>query len=396
MSQKNNKAYIESPFEYLSESKAVAQNWYKARAYVLYLLNHTLAGLQHLPAYWHFVVKGDSELMLSVVRHLALYAHFVNYEEYDKLGELSCKNRTIITLVSRKKAPEIEAELKKKEVLWNLPDYCELSLYGKTKNKDSYIDIALEVVEEAKEAPQEDGIMPITITEEEVQKWLDSKSDDICHIDTRKAIYADKSYELGAEIKNIPYEDINCADRYFKAINTFHNVIYHLDSNTTLTSKWGSNIYKIRCGLSNIYCADCFEIREKELRFLAQQDYTTPKNVLRKWIENMPRAQKKRELKALQNHIKEFAHSEHNRWVVERLILGFRPLGKKEKLEYEHLFTHQRENYLSKLKKDAESPQHMDICSNKELRRVDPDNMRYDSFLMLAIPLIMKKVRNND
>ena len=396
MSQKNDKAYIESPFEYLPhQSETIVQNWYKARAYVLYLLNHTLEVSQYLPACWHFIVKGDSELMLSVVRHLALYSHFVNYEECDKQGNLSCKNRTIITLVSQKNAADIEAELKKKEFLCNLPDYCKLSLYGKTKNEDSYIDIALEVVNEAKDVHLLSSTKLVTITEEDVQKWLASCGlDDIYHIDTRKAIYANKSYDLGAEIKNIPYEDINCADRYFKAIDTFLNTTFNLDANTTLiTSAWGNDIYKVKCGLSNIYCADCFEIREKEIRFLAQQDNNPPKNKLQAFIGGLLCIQKKRERKALRNHVVELGCCEHNRWVVERLILGYRPLSKKEKFEYEHRFADQRENYLSQLKKDVNTPRHIDICSNTELRRVDPDNMRYDSFLMLAIPLILEKVR---
>ena len=36
---------------------------------------------------------------------------------------------------------------------------------------------------------------------------------------------------------------------------------------------------------------------------------------------------------------------------------------------------------------------HIDLCSYRELRRVNPDDMKYDCFLMLAIPKILEKVK---
>ena len=115
--------HLEKPFEYLikQESNEIVLNWYRARRYVLDLLNNTLQEAEFLPTGWHFIVYGDNELLLSVVRHLALYAHFTNYEEYDSDGKLSCKHRTHITIVSANNAADIENELQKKEYLCNLP-----------------------------------------------------------------------------------------------------------------------------------------------------------------------------------------------------------------------------------------------------------------------------------
>lgn len=75
--------YLEQPFEYLRrkngepfEPETIA-NWYKARAFVL----NKFGNIAFLPCdehHFHPIVKVDDEcgLMLSVVRQLALYAHF--------------------------------------------------------------------------------------------------------------------------------------------------------------------------------------------------------------------------------------------------------------------------------------------------------------------------------
>ena len=89
---------------------------------------------------------------------------------------------------------------------------------------------------------------------------------------------------------------------------------------------------------------------------------------------------------------KKLAVSEHTRWLVEKLILGFRPLNDIERSRYETLLGDQRKAYAKNLKGKAIAPAHTNICSFKDLRRIDPDNRKYDSFLMLAIPKILEEV----
>ena len=271
-------SFFEQPFEKLPhQSDDMVRNWYKARAFVLNLLNSILQTEETLPQCWHFVVEDDSDLMLSVVRHLALYAHFVSFEEYNACGRLSCKNRTIITIVSKHRAEAIEANLKKSEYLCKFPEYCKISLFGKVLNADSYLDIELDIVD------QYEGIQENCstckkieiITRERVQKSIESMTEEeLFWIDTRKAIYAGKSYDLGTDIKNLPYEDINCAKRYFNALNTFKTKV--LTSNKEIKQliklEEATDIYAIKSGISNIFCADCFEIREKEVEHLAQKE----------------------------------------------------------------------------------------------------------------------------
>ena len=90
--------------------------------------------------------------------------------------------------------------------------------------------------------------------------------------------------------------------------------------------------------------------------------------------------------KAISDNIDALALCEHSRWNVERLILGYRPYSFQEHLEIEDLFGDEQAAYRKRLKNDGV---HMDLCSYKNLRRIDPGNIKYDYFLMLAIPYIL-------
>lgn len=376
--------HLEKPFEYLikQESNEIVLNWYQARRYVLDLLNNTLQESESLPTGWHFIVYGDNELLLSVVRHLVLYAHFTNYEEYDSDGKLSCKNRTHITIVSAKNAADIESELQKKEYLCNLPKVCQMTLFGNVKNKDSYMDIAIDVVKDKMEVGAYKNYKRIEITEELISKQLAPLShDQIFSIDTRKAVCAGETYNLGAVIGNLPYEDIHSVNRYSNALNTFQNKVLDCKINKLIKGeeeekKWNTDPNVVRLGLSNVFCADSFEIHEKE-------------------VNKLPLPKDKADLGPWGAHMNELSRCEHNRWIAEKLLLGYMPLGEEQIFKYEHLFGDDRKAYWKKLKNDPNSPMHIDICSNRDLRRRDPDSMKYDSFLMLAIPLILRDIRKD-
>ena len=90
--------------------------------------------------------------------------------------------------------------------------------------------------------------------------------------------------------------------------------------------------------------------------------------------------------------------SEHERWVVEKLILGYKPVDDMQRLEYESQFGNSRKQYVKKLKWLSESKElsHIDLCSFSNLRRIDPNNMKYDSFLVLGIPEILKRINDDD
>ena len=373
----------ERPFEYLRRRDTkeafpedTVRNWYMARAYVLDLLKE-VSFAPGSGSHLHAVVEGDSPLMLAVVRQLALSAHFLNFVEYDPLGHLVCANRTVITLVSHKGADEILQELNREEYLGNLLQCAKHTVFGKVANAGSYLDVELEV---EREALAGSGI--VRVTEEAVLAFVQSREpDEVFTVDTRKAVYANRVYCLGAVIDNLPYEDIHSAGRYNRALDTFqYKVLQGKESLQLVTPQWEDNPLAVKNGLSNVICTDCFESRERAIR----QQYPARRKCSdeeRKaiWEKNNPA----------------LSLSEHGRWVVEKLILGFRPLTDRERTVYGSLFGKKRAAYNKRLKSDAAHPAHIDICSYQDLCRIDPDSLKYDSFLMLAIPLILDKVRKD-
>ncbi len=371
----------ERPFEYLRRldgmepfPKEVVRNWYVARAFVLEKLKD-ISFAPDADTHLHAVVDGDSPLMLSVVRAISLSAHYLNYVESYPDEHRPCRNRTVISLVTAKDAAAITEELEKEENLCNLPKYCRLSVFGEVKNEDSFIDIELDI---ARSRPEDTDC--VVITEDEVRSFAASHDPDVLFsVDTRKAVFANRAYNLGAAVDNLPHEDVHGAGRYNQALYTFqYKVLQNRESVPFIGPDWEKDQYVVRNGLSNIHCSDCFESRELAVRrqcpgYESLND--TKKMAL--WEKN--------------NNA--LAHSEHNRWIVERLIMGYRPFSTLEKTAYQGLFGKDRAAYASRLKTDRSSPAHLDLCSYRDLRRIDPDNMKYDSFLVLAIPLILEAIR---
>jgi hypothetical protein len=370
----------ERPFEYLKRQctdepfpEEIVINWYIARAYVL----DRLKDVSFVPGsggHLHAVVRGDSPLLLAVVRQLALSAHYLNFEEYDLLDRLVCRNRTVITLVTQKEAAEILEELEKEEYLGNLLKYAKYTVFGKVENADSYLDIEFEIV---RELPV--GTETAEITEEEVQAFVESgSSDEIFSIDTRKAVFASRVYCLGAVIDNLPYEEVHSPGRYSRALDTFrYKVLEDKNELQLVTPKW-KDLTVVKNGLSNVFCTDCFESRDRTISQL--------------YPGNRKMTDKERNSIWEKNNAA-LSLSEHCRWVTEKLIMGFKPLSLQERTEYESLFGKKRAAFSKQLKNASAHPAHIDICSYRDLCRVDPDSLKYDSFLMLAIPQILDKVR---
>ena len=360
--------FIEKPFEYLRHkngdafSDETVNNWYVARAYVLEKLKNVAIGMGS-GAPLHAIVIGDSPMMLSVVRQVALSAHYANFDERHPI-------RTIITIVS--KSQQLVDELQKEEYLCNLPLYCKLSVNGEApKNDDSYLDIELRVVETQ---PADDTEYAIILSEEDVKAFLDTKNkDNLLGIDTRKAVMTDRMYALGSWIDNLPAEDIHNAKRYAMALNVFqHSLLRQPISPLVKAKKWESNPTAVKNGLSNIFCSDCFASRAAGVRQYANAQGITEAEAWEECVEGLSK-------------------SEHARWTTDKLIMGFRPLNLKERMQDECSFGKEKERYRSQLKKNAHDPVHIDLCSFAELRRINPSDLKYDSFLTLAIPRILKQ-----
>lgn len=367
MNNKHKQRQLESPFEYLRRKDGsvfeteTINNWYKARAFVLDKLKEVAFGVgskQHL----HVVLTGDSPRMLAVVRQIALSAHYVNFDEEAQDG---MKNRTVITLVSRR-ATIIE-ELQQEEYLCNLPKICKIQINDlKPERADSYVDIELHIVE----AWKPDDNVCIVISEEEVNVFFDSEvAASACKIDTRKAVLASRIYNLGMLIDNLPYEDVHNPHRYALALDSFqYDFLRRKMEPLVDDAQWKGNLNTVKGGLSNIFCSDCFETRAKEMA-LSMGGLGRRENPWEHYDEALSK-------------------SEHARWVADKLIMGYRPLNERERFCEEGLFGKEKYQYRKWLKNSAQDPVHIDLCSYRDLRRIDPESLKYDSFLMLSIPWI--------
>ena len=364
----------EKPFEYLRRmengekfGEETVKNWYIARAFVLDKLRD-IAFNPGSNAHLHVVVADDSPLMLSVARQVALSAHYLNFEEDNS----TCHNRTVITIVS--KNPDIRKELEKEEYLCNLPKYCKFKYKDAApENSDSYIDIEIHIVDSF--TKNESAENTFFFSKTDIDTWKSTKSDDsIFCIDTRMAYFANKVYSLGAVIDNLPAEDIHSTKRYALALDVFQHVISKTPKTMIEEEAWKDQTI-VKENLSNIFCADCFLSRMRGIQLCESEEIKKKENLWEKYNEALSK-------------------SEHARWVVEKLIMGYSPLNAQQRFKDECLFydRKKKEQYRTGLKKKTKNPAHIDLCSYADLRRVNPDNMKYDSFLMLAIPKILKKV----
>jgi len=370
---------LEMPFEYLTRKENgkqfeedITKNWYIARHFVLDKFSEMKIGFSsdskdHL----HVVVNGDSPIMLSIARQVALTAHFINYRDGSKVEEP--QNRTVITIVS--KNPHILEELEKEEYLCNLPKYCKVVNRGEVlENEGFYIDIELHVTESC---PKEESVK--SFSEQDVDAYMKgNEGKELQGIDTCKAIYASRMYDLGAELYNIPAEDIHCTERYSLALDVFQHEMLKKKLGKMISKEWRTmSLSKLKEKISNILCADCFALREACL-IKEDANYIRTRKVWAKYNEQL-------------------SVSEHARWVVEKLVMGYRPLNSKERYYDEMLHVQfknkdKRKKYRDSLKRRDSDPAHIDLCSYRDLRRINPDDLKFDSFLMLAIPNILAKV----
>lgn len=88
-------------------------------------------------------------------------------------------------------------------------------------------------------------------------------------------------------------------------------------------------------------------------------------------------------LKGGQDLLEAMAYSEHMRWLVERLIMGYRPLEEQER---DMVLSGEKTKDYYKVSHRA----HLDICSNEMLVEVDPKAPQNDRNNILNLPLILQ------
>lgn len=324
----------------------------------------------------HFFIEGSSSLALMIARQIALVAHYPNFDE--KTG----KNRTLITIAcTDKSAKDVVADLKKEEYLCNLLDMAKYTMpenENNPENKDSYIDIEFKFVDPA-------TFSDIINGEHESEKKIIISAEKIAQvsntapkqgIDIARANLADAVYNIGSDVDNLPIHDPLTAAHYSLALELLEKEKL---TRETMDIKFDATGYeKVRMMLSNVFVSDCFESRINGIR-KNQKSFDKVKTQIAELSKK--------------DTFQKLCACEHSRWLVEKLILGYRPIKPEEKYEDEKLLGKEKSNYRKSLKRQPNNDlAHIDLCSYETLRHVNAENMRYDAFMILSMPLILKKL----
>lgn len=368
--------------------------WYKAREYVMSrVLPIDGDGIgpdsgNHV----HIVVDSIEEEMMAVVRQLCLLAHYPNFDE------ASGANRTVITFCTdkiTKKENLFEGNFKTvpfgnllEHCIWTIKDKKGTELdkqsFSHTQNDYFPIDIEFEFINQGIDQYTEGEKECFRkILTSEVKEYFDKDLKPSEGIDISKGMLVNMVYYTGATIDNLPACDNENVARYSTALNVFcYNLKWEEIEKTWKKSaeQQDDGSYRkldIKNQLSSIFCADCFESRLKGI--LETKNKTVYEYLLYDFETVMEKLRDQKTINAL-------VRCEHARWNVERLIMGFKPLEKQELYEIECLFGQERKDKIKKYKKALK---HIDLCSNKDLRRLNPADVKYDYFLMLAMPQIV-------
>lgn len=422
----------------------VVSGWYRARDYVLSKLDDVQSwGSDGIAASSservHIVIDCVDPMAFYIARHAALALHFPNFNEGDGVSQAPSNSTVITLLYNRKKYPDIITELHREEYLCNLTDLCKCTLKmvekedkGKglkvisenVKNPNSFVGVELELLgfdndDFGYEANEKGGMEVVHVGRKVIEEVKNRKCK--CELDVTHARRVNMVYQVGADIDNLPPDDPNISDRYSRALLYF---CYQQSKGKTL-EKWNEiaeyaneddkkgTLYQImlRNKLSNVFCADCFVTRlkslfdnkvRKDMEKVIKKAYCSVKRskeeeeidcetvcITTDMLNYMIKNHEKDLLELVGNNLKAMAKCEHARWNVEKLILGFSPFSPQEHYEYNRRFGDSRSSYRNKLKKNE--AHHINLCSYDDLRRIDPDNMKYDSFLMLAMVRILKE-----
>lgn len=363
----------------------------------------------------HAVIVGGDDLMLSLAKQIALISHYPNFND-----ETGC-NRTKITIVDTTACDDILVAAlvdRVNDKLGNL--MCEaiwkaglLSKNGFIIQKSStlqqsYIDIELEIV----------GLKGVDV-DQYARTFMNAPSNELvtllCHanaltadtvrllserinrvevVDERKYIdsinynsvdmtmarMVNMVYVSGGSLKDIPLVDLYKVNAY----NTTLSKLLSSTAEELITQEWESieannkenSSYARDIKLSNLFCADSFPTKIRSIKI------------------DCKKVDKDSFKKALADNIEKYSKCEHARWNVEKLILGYRPLGPQESYRCEYLFGKDLSRECNRLKKGT-SKMHFDLCSMRRLMQIDPESFKYDCFLTLCCDDIYKLSGND-
>ncbi len=353
------------------------------------------------PRHVHVVIVGTDALSLAVLRQVALIAHYPNFD--DETGA----NRTRITVIDTK-AKDKEALDKMQESIRQMTGHLLQECYirhlmltpgsveevGSNHRQDSFIDLEFEWVGTGIGKPLDyfqtlgdaNALVSVFSTPETLDKAeaeyaqthflqhypIDperlSQSISGKGIDVRRARLINTIYNVGTYLKDICMSDIYNVKAYHLSLSTF---VKHTPDKKVM-KLWEEIAHSNELKLSNVYCGDCFDVKVRSV--------TGGKSLALQQIDSL-----------IAEQIEPLSKSEHARWNVDKLILGFRPYTAQERYEDEFKFGADIKKSRSRMKKVHKA--HIDICSCRELARIDPESIKYDCFLTLALAGIIGRSR---
>lgn len=366
----------------------------------------------------HLVIAGFSDLGESLALHTALIAHFPNYVRNQAL-------RTRITIVDKGLTARKDAFVQRYANLFEHSHYrCidlaqrRMTLYHEPvyhASREDFVDVEWEFV---------DGDFYDPLLQRKLQLWADSKEQlltlALCDADTDsnfdrafalpKSIYQNDITVLVATERSAMLEKVRETEGYHnlypigmddcgydvrlpllqmaKRLNYFYSCSYGQEGTPTdmpvekVEAAW-RKVQTFSMRYSNLY--NVMTVATK-MRSLGHEE--------KDWDKFFA---------LTQEEIETLSAVEHNRWSVERLILGFRPPTDTEREEI-------RENieaFITAKATGQEQPEqdlknvykkkkiHYDLCSYRELRedKTGQDVRLYDYDLTACIPLIAQSFK---
>lgn len=166
------------------------------------------------------------------------------------------------------------------------------------------------------------------------------------------------------------------AEELYKAI------LRPLKDKAKVTRTW--NRSKIWGQWSNIYNSCSIPTKERSIH-IDDEEYGLLRQAV-SLVDGMLHIDESRLSGDLRNRLDRLAELEHNRWNMEKLLMGYRPLTEVEKsvLLDKEVGT-ERSGEKDRLKGDTIKA-HADICPFCELKNIDPGIEDYDYLLMLMMP----------
>lgn len=367
----------------------------------------------------HVLLCGTSPACIALARQAALLCHFPNFDESTGRG------RTLITFVTgTPDDPATPADalsrVRDSALLGNLPDYCHILFtrhaadgwtHESVSGRGSFLDVEIEIAdisgsslaEYAEQCCAADeyvtcfGVQPESALFSNVacRQYLrvdtepmtsERRRQYLSEIDFTRAMLVNKVYAIGTGLREVSnFSNLDAAE-YNMSLQRFCDEI----TRRTVAASWreitGPSATEIK--LSNLYCADCIDVKLASLG-LSEADCAAAKGrvglfglSLRSGWRHKPRARE-----VLEKNLEPMARTEHARWNVEKLILGYHPYTRADHYADEQLVGKERADRRRKLKN--EQKRHIDICSCRDLMHIDPASLKYDCFLTLAIDRIL-------